>query len=130
MDHPNLSVKHDLVVLRRILRSLIFSYGIGWVVLVFNVGRIPLLNPIAWEAASAVCLFVTIWLAWSLSIRSLTIWTAVIFSVVTMRSFAYISDGIFNPLGVWMLVMSGVSVTGLAVISVNAITGNMEEMRQ
>lgn len=121
--------KHDLPMIRHILQGLIASYCVGWVILVINVGNVPLLGNYWWTITSAICIFTTLYLAYTLSIRSLIWWVATIVSVVTIRSVAYASTGILNPVGVWLLVLSGVTITGLAVISVNALTGRLGKLK-
>lgn len=121
--------KHDVPVIRHILQGLILSYCFGWGVLVLNVGSVPLLDNRWWQISSAICISTTIWLAITLTLRTLVWWTATVMTVVTVRSFAYFSDGILNPFGVWLLVLSGVTVTGLAVISINALTGRLGALK-
>lgn len=130
METMQLSTKEDLYVLRHLLSILIGSYVIGWLILVVNLGRVPLLHPFLWQAGSVAAAVLTVWLAVSLSRTALIWWSAVTLSIVTVRSFAYAKEGIFNPFGVWLLVLAGVLVTGLAVISVNVLTGGMEKLRR
>lgn len=117
---------NDLHVVLRILRVLIFSYIIGWVILIVNVGNIPLLNGLVWELGAVICLVSTFWLGITLSLKALRCWVVVVMIYTSLRSFAYGVEGIFNPLGVWLLVLTGVSITALAVISVKALTGRLE----
>lgn len=128
MEHMRVKTTEDIYVIRHILSALIGSYVVGWLILVVNLGRVPLLNPILWQLGSLSAMMTTIWLALTLSKTSLIWWASVTLSVVTIRSFAYAQTGIFNPLGVWLLVLSGVLVTCLSVIAVNAITGRLGKL--
>lgn len=133
MNQFELDTKEELGVLRHILQGLIGSYVIGWIILIINAGRIPLLESyggIFWEIGAFVSLCLTVWLAITLSARALTWWIAGVMSIVSARSFAYILEGVFNPLGVWLLVATGVSITAMAVIAVNAVTGRLEKLHR
>lgn len=130
MDPSNFTTSKDLNALRHLLTVLIASYCLGWGILIVNVGRVPMLHPYIWAAAAAVCFAFTIWLAITLSIRALTWWASVVLSTATVRTFAYAVHGIYNPCGVWLLVLTGVSITGLTVISVNALTGRVEKKKR
>lgn len=129
MEEIDISDSADVHILQNILRVLIGSYLLGWGILIANVGTVPLFNGIIWEFSAFACAAVTIWLISSLTKRALVAWSAVVLTVVTLRSFAYIQEGIFNPAGVWLLVLSGVSVTNLAVITVNALIGREERLK-
>lgn len=126
MDQLTKEQSHDLKVLVRILRLLIYSYAIGWIILIANIGSIPLFDGLFWEIGATICLGMTLWLAHKLSMTALHWWVAYLIIYVSMRAFAYGYRGIFNPLGVWLLVLTGVSITALAVISVNALAGRLE----
>lgn len=125
--NKSINDKHALV---RLLRLLILTYVLGWFILVLNVGRVPLLAGYYWQIGSGIAMALTLWLAVSLSSKALTWWAAFTMTVVTVRSFSYLSEGIWNPLGVWLLVLSGVSITGLAVISVNVLSGHEEKFKR
>lgn len=125
--HSKKNYVGDLEVLRKILRYLIASYTIGWGLLAWFAIKTDLIDDQYWRVSAIILLGLTIWLVVSLNIRSLWAWVTGSIVIVTVRSISYASEGIFAPFGVWMLVMSGVSITGLAVISVNAVTGRLHE---
>ena len=133
MNQSTLADVKDLNVITKLLHGLIGSYALGWLILIANFGNVPFLDSyggIFWEAGALTSLGLTIWLAITLSARALSWWIAGVMSMVTIRSLAYAFDGVFNPLGVWLLVASGVSITALAVISVNALTGRLEKLHR
>jgi hypothetical protein len=118
--------KTELDVITKVLHILIFSYAIGWAILAWHSRSVPLLDDFYWRITAFVIFALTLWLGYTLSIRSLIWWTAAGIMVVTVRSFAYASDGTFSPLGVWLLVLSGIAVTDMAVIAVHGVTGRLQ----
>jgi len=129
MDDFEHQTKNDLIIVRHILQGIILSYTIGWGILIFNVGRVPGLPGHYWQVSAVICFGMTVWLAITLSFTALTWWCAIVLSLVTLRSSVYAKEGILNPTGVWLLVLSGIAITGLAVISVNALTGRIGKLK-
>lgn len=125
MDQTLFTLRKNIMSLKRLLSVLIGSYCVGWGILVFNIGSIQNVNRYIWAAAAAACFITTLWLAYTLSVRALLWWTTTVVSVVTVRSFAYISGGIINPLGVWFLVLTGVAITSLAVLLIDSLSEKM-----
>lgn len=123
------SLPSDVRAVRTILRVHVFTYVLGLTVLLFFSRNVPYLDRPYWQAATLVLVVLTFWLARSLSIQALTWWSSTTFLYATVRSYAYAAEGAYSPLGVWMLVITGISITALAVISVNALTGRLTPLR-
>jgi len=113
--------------LRLTLKVIIASYALGWMVLALQTRRLPFLDPFYWRLASVIMLCLTLWLALSLSLKALVWWTTTALAFASVRSISYLIDGIYSPFGVWLLVLSGIAVTVLAVISVEALTNRFKK---
>jgi hypothetical protein len=114
---------------RLLLRGLIFSYVIGWTILAIL--AVPLPNfeypyPI-WRTLSIIMVLLTMLLAIKLDLRSLYIWATIGTLTALTRASAFLLEGTWNAFGVWLLVISGIIITSLSVVSVNALTGHINQ---
>lgn len=123
--HKKSKDAHELEVLHYLLHIMVGSYVIGWSILAIYSKNVPLLEDSIWRIASAVVFCLTLWLAITLSIRALIWWSSAAVIVATLRAAAYASEGVASVLGAWMLVLSGIAVTTMAILSVQALTGRL-----
>lgn len=118
--------KTDAQHFRLIVRLIIASYNAGWFVLALKSLNVPFSEPIYWHVASYLMIVLTTWLAVTASIRALTWWETCAVLFASVRSSLYVADNFWSPLGVWLLALSGIAVTVLAMLSSSALSGDLE----
>jgi hypothetical protein len=115
--------------IRNVLRFLIGTYAIGWVLIGINASELDLVDVTFWRIVSAVMIGMTLWLACKLSFTALVWWTSTTILTVCLRTYGFGDDGKFDPIGVWFVAMSGIAITNLAVIFANVLTGRLAGLK-
>lgn len=106
--------KTDAQHFRLIVRLIIASYNAGWFVLALKSLNVPFSEPIYWHVASYLMIVLTTW------------WATCAVLFASVRSSLYVADNFWSPLGVWLLALSGIAVTVLAMLSSSALSGDLE----